>query len=260
MVYLPNLNIAQERLGDGEMTVKIAICDDSAEDIACLSTALFAYEPSFEITSYVNGKTLLDEFLEGNHLVDLLFLDIYMPEINGIEIAKKLCTRYKDVKIIFLSSSKDFYPEAYEVFAFNYIVKPFDRERLYAVLDRALEELRRESGQKIVIGFKGTVHRVDCKDIQYIESQNRILLFHLTDERVLQCYGRLDEILKELPEQSFFRCHQSFIINLFYVMEMREDYFQVGKTVISISRKYSKQVKKQYYAYLFSKLGGGGPQ
>ncbi|HEX3075244.1 MAG TPA: LytTR family DNA-binding domain-containing protein [Lachnospiraceae bacterium] len=242
------------------MPVKIAICDDSAEDVACLSTALFAYDPSFEITSYINGKILLDEFLEGNHLVDLLFLDIYMPEINGIEAAQKIRTRYKDMKIIFLSSSKDYYPQAYEVFAFNYIVKPFERKRLYTVLDRAFEELRRESSHKIGIEFKGTVHRVDCRDIQYIESQNRLLLFHLADESVLQCYGRLEELLKELPEQSFFRCHQSFIINLAYVIEMREDHFRVGKTVISISRKYSKQVKKQYYAYLFSKMGGGGPQ
>jgi len=242
------------------MSIKITICDDSAEDIAQLSAALYAYDPLFEITSFISGKTLVDEFLEANHAADLLFLDIYMPGINGIETAQKIRTRHKEVKIIFLSSSKDHYPQAYEVFAFNYIVKPFDRERLYAVLDRALDELRRESDYKIRIEFKGTVHNVDCRDIQYIESQNRVLLFHLADGNVLHCYGKLEEILKGLPEQSFVRCHQSFIINLAYAAEMGENHVRVGQTMISISRKYSKHVKNQYYTSLFSHMGGGSFQ
>lgn len=213
---------------DGCMPVKIVICDDAAEDAAQLANALSAYDPLFEITSYASGKRLMEECLDGGFDADILFLDIYMPEIDGIRTAQEIRARRRDVKIIFLSSSTDHYPQAYEVFAFNYIVKPFDRKRLYAVLDRALDELRKESGYKIRIRYKGTVNSVDCRDIRYIESRDKLLLFHLAGESVQCCYGKLDEILQELPEQSFFRCHQSFLVNLSHVTEIGDQYFRLG--------------------------------
>lgn len=239
------------------MSVKITICDDVAEDIAQLSDVLSAYDPLFEITSFTSGEMLVDESLDDSFTTDILFLDIYMPGIDGIKTAQEIRARHNDVKIIFLSSSKDHYPQAYEVFAFNYIVKPFNRERLYAVLSRALDELRKESGYKIRIQYKGAAHSVDCRDIWYIESQDKLILFHLADESVLQCYGKLDEILRELPEQSFVRCHQSFLVNLSHVTEIGDNYFRIGQTMIGISRKYGKEAKDRYYACLFSHMGGG---
>ena len=239
------------------MPIKIVICDDAAEDLKLLSDALTAYDSSFEIVTYSSGQTLIDEFRDFNLSVDLLFLDIYMPGIDGIQTAQEIRARCRDVKIIFLSSSKDHYPQAYEVFAFNYIVKPFDPERLYAVLNRALDELRKESEYKIPIQYKGTAHSVDCRDILYIESRDKLLLFHLADESALQCYGKLDEILNELPERFFFRCHQSFIVNLSHVTEVSDNYFRIGQTMIGISRKYGKEAKDRYYACLFAHMSGG---
>jgi DNA-binding LytR/AlgR family response regulator len=224
-----------------------------------LSAVLSAYDPSFEIITYADGQTLVDEFMDFDLSVDILFLDIYMPGIDGIKTAQEIRAKRKDVIIVFLSSSKDFYPQAYEVFAFNYIVKPFDRERLYAVLTRALDELGKESGYKIRIQYKGAAHSVDCRDIRYIESRDKLILFHLANESVLQCYGKLDEILGELPEKSFFRCHQSFLVNLSHVTELGDNYFRIGQTVIGISRKYGKEAKDRYYACLFSHMGGGQP-
>lgn len=239
------------------MPIQIAVCDDSAEDTKLLSDALLAYDSSFEIVTYSSGQALIDEFRDFNLSVDLLFLDIYMPGIDGIQTAQEIRARCRDVKIIFLSSSKDHYPEAYEVFAFNYIVKPFDRERLCAVLNRALDEFRKESSYKISIQYKGTSHSVDCRDILYVESRDKLLLFHLAEESSLQCYGKLDEVLKELPERSFFRCHQSFIVNLSHVTEVSDNYFRIGQTLIGISRKYGKEAKDRYYACLFARMGGG---
>ncbi len=239
------------------MPVRIAVCDDRIEDIEQLSNALFAYDPLFEIISYSSGKMLMDELLEGNFTADLLFLDIYMPQLDGIKTAQKIRDIQKDLKIIFLSSSKEHYPQAYEVFAFNYIIKPFDLERLYTVLNRALDELKKDNMYKICIQYKGTVHSIDCRQIWYIESKNKILLFHLANESILQCYGKLEEMMKELPNQYFFRCHQSFLVNLAHVMEAGDAYFRVGQTMVSISRKYVKEAKERYYACLFSQMNGG---
>lgn len=237
------------------MSIKVTICDDTEEEINLLTKALSAYPTSFEIITFNSGKALIDELQEDSFYCDILFLDIYMPELDGIETAKKIRSKQQEVKIIFLSSSKDHYPQAYEVFAFNYIEKPFSKERLYAVLDRVVLELRKESGYKICIQYKGAVHNVDCRDIAYIESQDKLLLFHFSDGNTLQCYGRLDNILEELPGKFFIRCHQSFLINLSKVTEMKENYLKLGQVMISVSRKYIKDVKEQYYEYLFSNMG-----
>jgi len=143
------------------MPVKITICDDTAEDIDLLSSTLSAYDPLFEITTFTSGKALMDELMEDSFSADILFLDIYMPEMDGIRTAKQIRSTNKELKIIFLSSSRDHYPQAYEVFAFNYLEKPLSRERLYSVLDRALGEIRKESGYKINIQYKGAVHNVN---------------------------------------------------------------------------------------------------
>jgi DNA-binding LytR/AlgR family response regulator len=239
------------------MPIKIAICDDMAEDIELLSDALYTYDHSFEIITYTNGGALIDEFRDSSLAVDILFLDIYMPGIDGVKTAQRMRSGRKDIKIIFISSSKDYYQQAYEVFAFNYILKPFDRERLYCVLDRAIDEITRESSHKIQFSYKSTVYSVDCRDILYIESMNKLIMFHLTDGSTLQCYDKLDRIAKELPEQFFIRCHQSFIVNTSYITGMGENHFCMGQTVISISKKHLKPAKDQYYAYLFSRMGGG---
>jgi DNA-binding LytR/AlgR family response regulator len=239
------------------MPIKIAICDDSLEDIVQLSSALSAYDSLIEITTFASGEMLLAAFLEANFSVDLIFLDIYMSGIDGIKTAQEIRSKHKEVKIIFLSSSNDYYPQAYDVFAFNYIIKPFEKERLYAVLERALDELHKEHGYKIRIQYKGVAHSVDCRDILYIESKDKLLLFYLADEDVLQCYGKLDEMLKELPAQSFFRCHQSFVVNLFHVTEIADHYFRIRQNIIGISRKYAKQAKQRYYTCLFSDMDGG---
>jgi DNA-binding LytR/AlgR family response regulator len=241
------------------MPIKIAVCDDAAEDTELLTKALSTYDPLIEIFTYPSGKALVDEFLDADSDIDLLFLDIYMPGIDGITTAQKIHVQYPKLKIIFLSSSKDHYLQAYEVFAFNYILKPFDRERLYAVLDRAIDEIGKEQGRKICIQYKSSVHSVDCRDICYIESRDRLLLFHLSNGETLQCYEKMDEMIQELPEQFFIRCHQSFIVNVRHVTEMGENHFRIGQVVIGISRKYLKLAKDQYYGYLFSHLDGEQP-
>jgi len=239
------------------MPIKIVICDDMAEDIELLSAALYIYDSSFEITTYTKEETLLDELLYSKPLVDILFLDIYMPGIGGIKTAQRICRERKDIKIIFISSSKEFYPQAYEVFAFNYILKPFDRGKLYSVLDRAMDEIRREHSYKIQFSYKSTMYNVDSRDILFIESMDKLILYHLSDKSTLQCYGKLDNIEKELPKQSFIRCHQSFIVNTSYITEMGETHFRVGQVVIGISKKHIKNAKDQYYAYLFSHIDKG---
>ena len=186
------------------------------------------------------------------------FLDIYMPGLNGIEIASQIRTIMNDVKIIFISSSNEHYPEAYDVFAFNYIIKPLNPKKLNSVLDQALMNITKERSQQIQFSYKATNYRILCRDILYIESRDKIIFFHRTDKTTLQCYTKLDDILKQLPQESFIRCHQSFVVNIFHITEMTENRFRIGPTVISISKKYQKVSKDKYLEYLFTHMNNKG--
>ncbi|WP_372998644.1 LytR/AlgR family response regulator transcription factor [Lutispora sp.] len=239
------------------MAIKIAICDDNKEDAELLEKALYNYDDTFEIIAYNNGEMLIDDFLDDNISADILFLDIYMPGIDGVKTAERIRSRNKDIKIIFTSLSKDHFQQAYEVFAFNYILKPLNIERLYCVLDRALDELRSENNYKISFKYKSSIHIIDWRDILYMESQDKLILFHMTDGSKLQCYGKLDDIEPKLPEESFIRCHQSFIVNAAHINKMGEAHFSIGQVMISISKKRLKHAKEKYYTYLFSHMGRG---
>jgi DNA-binding LytR/AlgR family response regulator len=177
-----------------------------------------------------------------------------MSGMTGIETAQKLRAILKDVIIIFISSSDEFYPQAYDVFAFNYLMKPLNREKLYRVLDTAFGDMHRGGQQKISISYKSTVYSVDCREILYLESQDKIILFHMQDKSEYKCYGRLDDILKLLPFDQFIRCHQSYAVNRLHINEMGENHFRIGKVGISISKKHIKHAKENYLAYLFQTM------
>ncbi len=239
------------------MSVQIAVCDDHPEDIKILSDALYNYDPTFGISAYSGGESFLAACAEHEVPFDLIFLDIYMPGLSGIETAKKAKETIRDMKIIFLSSSNEHYPEAYDVFAFNYLLKPLDPQKLKRVLDEALADIAKERLQQISFRYKGTTRRLDCRDIQYIESKDKMVCFHMADKTSYQCYEKMDEILKKVPEEYFIRCHQSFAVNILHVSEMADNRFRVDPAVIGISKKYMASAKDKYFGYLFGHMNKG---
>jgi DNA-binding LytR/AlgR family response regulator len=239
------------------MSIKIGICDDKANDIKMLSEALYEYDHSFKITTYMNAESLLEDLYDSKILFDILFLDIYMPGLNGVEAAGKIRARMNDTIIIFFSSSDEHYAEAYEVFAFNYLLKPIDKVKLNRTLDQALANLSKESQKQIRFSYKAKTYRIFCKDIRYIESKDKIIYFHMSNHNILQCYAKMDDILKQLPEELFIRCHQSFTVNIVPISEMGDKYFRIDNEVISISKKYLKYAKDKYFEYLFAHLNRG---
>lgn len=176
-----------------------------------------------------------------------------MPGLNGIEIAAKIRDSMKDVKIIFVSSSKEHYPEAYDVFAFNYLIKPLNQEKLNRVLDKAFINITNSNdrSQQIQFSYKGINYHLLFKDILYIESRDKIIYFNIAGRPTLKCYAKLEDILKKLPEESFIRCHQSFAVNIYHVAQMGKNHFTIGSDIINISKKYHKVAKEKYFDYLF---------
>ncbi|MEI7883836.1 MAG: LytTR family DNA-binding domain-containing protein [Clostridia bacterium] len=240
------------------MSIRIGICDDNQEDIRVLTKALYDYDATLQISAFKCGEALIENWLEYNTIYDILFLDIYMPKQSGIEVANKIREKMKYTKIIFISSSKDHYSDAYDVFAFNYLLKPLNLNKLKLVLEQALNDISQERREHITISYKGKNFRIFCRDIQYMESKDKLISFHLANKAILQCYGQLDDLLEKLPKESFIRCHQSFCVNIYYISEMGDKHFRVDPVVIGISKKYLKSAKEKYFAYLFTNLNQRG--
>lgn len=158
----------------------------------------------------------------------------------------------RDVIIIFVSYSNEYYCEAFDVFAFNYIIKPVTPDQLNKLMDQALLIINKERRSQIQFSYKSKNYRIFCRDILYVESRDKIILFHMVDNTVMQCYAKLEEISKQLSGDTFIRTHQSFIVNIYHVYEMSEHYLRVGSSIINISKKYQKSAKDKYFEYHFT--------
>ncbi|MHB1454050.1 MAG: LytR/AlgR family response regulator transcription factor [Saccharofermentanales bacterium] len=241
-------------LGGVLISIHIAICDDNPDDCSIMSRALLSYDSTFQIAEYSDGESLLEDCLCPKMPFDLIFMDIYMPGMNGLTTVGKIRNHSKDAKIVFVSSSKDHYPEAYSLFAFNYILKPIRQEQVDSVLEQACSNIFRERRQQLNFDYKNVHYRIYTRDIQYIESRNKVICFHMADGTELLCYKKLDEVLSQLPGSIFVRCHQSFAVNFIYLSRFEKNCLSIDAVSINVSRRYIADVKAKYVTFLFNHM------
>ncbi len=229
----------------------IAVCDDERtvrEDIAGKIEFLF---PETDVFLYESGNILL----QSEENFDIVFLDIQMKGINGMDTAKKLRESGSDAVIIFVTALEEYVYQAFDVDAFHYLVKPFERAKFYEILNRAVhrreEEKKRMSAKEeksISIKCGRVTSKVYLKDIIYAEVFNRKIILHTTDGK-LEFYGKLSDLEKELKE-GFFRPHRAYLIQLRYVLkyDAASITMENGQSVIMAKQKYETFVKK-YFEY-----------
>lgn len=233
------------------MALKIAVCDDVLADRQRLISLIKAEDPYCECSSYKSGETLLWDFENGTHF-DIFFLDIFMESMSGMEAAKRIRIDDPNALLIFVSSSDDFYRESYDLYAFNYLIKPLAEDKLTEVLRRAIQHLGRDTDQVVRFSFNNSLHTVRCSQLLYLTSDKHIVNFHLINGETLKSYGKLDDFVTQLPSEVFVRCHQSYIINLKHVTDMTTGEFMLGEVKVPVSRKYSVQAREKYRKFMFS--------
>ncbi len=233
------------------MALKIAICDDTLPDRQRLISLIKEKNIYCECTTYESGEMLLWDFENGTRF-DIIFLDIFMEGITGVETAKRIRIIDSNTLLIFVSSSNDFYRESYDLYAFNYLIKPLVQDKLNEVLCRAVEHLNKDTEQVVRISFRGSLHTIRCSQILYLSSEQHSVNFFLKNGEILKSYGKLDDFLSQLPSESFMRCHQSYIVNLIYVKAMTMSKFTLSEVSIPISRRYSEHARSKYCTQMFS--------
>lgn len=233
------------------MVLKIAVCDDVAADMQRLISLIKTEDSYCQCTAYKSGEMLLWD-VENGSCFDIFFLDIFMEGMSGVETAKRIRIADPNALLIFVSSSSDFYRESYDLYAFNYLIKPLTGDKLTEVLRRAIQHLGKDTNQVVRFYFNNSLHRVSCSQILYLTSDKHLVNFHLINGETLKSYGKMDDFVSQLPEKIFLRCHQSYMVNLKHVTGMTISEFILGPLKVPISRKYSVNAREKYQEFMFA--------
>ncbi len=208
--------------------ITIAICDDEPAMVREISGQLSGYMAergpvSYCVNSYSSGRALLESGCDH----DLIFLDIQMDRPDGMETAKMLRRRGERGLLIFVTVLKECVFDAFEVEAFDYLIKPLDDSRFKRTMDRAIGALEQRAEKSIVVQRGGSCRVVPLSQIVYCEVQGRKVYLHLSGGETIDYYERLDDLERRLDGR-FFRCHRSYLVDLEYVRGYRD-----GQAVLS---------------------------
>ncbi|MAX70336.1 MAG: DNA-binding response regulator [Flavobacteriaceae bacterium] len=187
--------------------------------------------------------------------VDLIFLDINMPEISGIAFAKSI---NKDVKIIFTTAYRDYAVEGFDLQAVDYLLKPISFERLVKAVNRYFEVhntlkqtdvLPDETNTFIFVRADRKMIKIDFDSILYIESYSDYIKIHLDKQDTIITRETISAIEAKLPNNSFLRIHRSFIICLEKIQSFTNEHITINRKALPISRSYKKDVLKTLEKY-----------
>ena len=237
--------------------LRIAICDDNAEFVQQITEMINIWpsKPAGTICStFYNG----DELVNAHNILpfDIILLDIVMPLANGIEVAREIRQNDKNVKIVFLTSSPEFAVESYTVKANNYLLKPVNMSALHISLDEFLQEIC-VNLQTITVKSLYSVQKIPLNNIEYVEAQNKHILFTLIDNTVVETTEPLHVHESRLTlADGFFKCHRSYIVNINCIdtYTSREITMQSGCR-IPIARSCQKEFESAYFSVIFGKAG-----
>lgn len=238
--------------------LRIAVCDDSKEILEQMKTVFenWADAPSgTDVQFFSEGDSL--ECAHNTDPFDIIFLDVLMPVLNGIELARGIRQKDKRVKIVFFTSSAEYAVDSYSVKANGYLLKPLDPPKLYAVLDELAQEVKQE-GRMITLWNENTVRRIEVDRIEYVESQNKHTLFWLVDRESILSSTPLYEVEEWLSgTHSFFKCGRSYIVNMRYIDTYTDkEARMLSGCRVPISRRVCSRFEEAYFEYLFATKGG----
>ena len=223
--------------------MKIAICDDEEKVREILLRKVGAAFPEDTIDTFSSGE----ELLKASEVPDILLLDIKMPGISGMEVAKRFRERADKTVIIFITGEEQYVFDSFDVQAFHYLVKPFSDQKLEEVLNKAKELITKEKRQPekkyVMVNSGGSHIRICLSDVIYAEVFNSKVIVHTTDSDI-QYYGRLTE-LEKLAGEDFFRTHRAYLVHLKFVKkyDATNVYLKKGQALVS-KQNYPKLVQK----------------
>lgn len=243
--------------------MKIGIIDDEREAREQLRREIAKFEAEYDTEFEVCEFDCAAAYLSaGDSACDILYLDIDMPQMTGMELAEKIRETNHEVIIIFCTNLEQFALNGYSVSALGFIVKPVQWYSFHMYLDRALKIVRQRtrSGEgaprgSIVIKDGAVSRIIDAADIRYVEVRQHYLLYNIKDpERgegtVLQTRGSMQDTARLLGPYGFARCSASFLVNLSAITAVSRMDVHMGQDTLRIGRTYRDSFTKEFTRFM----------
>ena len=230
--------------------IRVAIVEDEAavrdQLMGYVQRYMRQYDAQIEVTMFTDGV----EILEGYRPVyDIIFLDVEMQHLDGMETASRIRALDSDVLLIFITNMAQYAIRGYEVDALDFVLKPVSYYQFSTKLERALQRIQRRRGGQIALQVGGGVQLLNTDDILYLETRDRLLHYH-TAADTWSVRGSLQKAEKELAPYHFARCNQCYLVNLRHVTGVQNDFVQIGKEQLEISRRQRVALLAAVAAYV----------
>ncbi len=233
--------------------INISVVDDQFDDFKRLEEYLLRFskenDMTFNIVHYKDALELFDDYKKA----DVIFMDVDMPHLNGIDAAQKLRKIDKNVALVFVTNMVQYAIKGYEVNALDYVLKPLNYAKFSSVIKKALHSLEENQDTQLFLKTVGGGKKIYQSEIIYIEIENHLLMIH-TEKQTINSWGSLKDISKNLPE-NFIRCSKDTIVNIKYIASIDKDTIELEKTEdkVYISRSMRKEFLTKLSQYMVKK-------
>ena len=231
--------------------MRIGVCDDDEVFRAEVSCYIKPYQDNnkqITVCEFASGEDLVSAYAN-NRQFDILFLDILMNDLSGVQTAEIIRKTDKNVIIIFITNYSGYVPETFRVGAFQFLMKPVRQGDFAKEFERATE-LHRINHYKYLVKQKDKTYILEISKINYIESSGRHILV-VTENNELDCVGKISDEEKKLAGYNFVKCHQGYLVNAGYIklIESNKVHLTTGKE-IPLSRHFRTRVKTAFGNYI----------
>lgn len=217
--------------------LRIAIAEDEAEYRMQLTEFLRQYGENYsvemEVSCFSNGVDLVQDYQPE---YDIILLDIAMPDLDGMEAARRIRQVDEQVVLVFITQMAQYAINGYEVGALDFLLKPVNYDVFAMKLTKAIRRAESREGKRIVLTLQSGVQVLQTRDIYYVEIQNHVLHYH-TNQGEFSLRGTMQKAQQELEPYHFSRCSNWCLVNLAYVSQVDKSVAVVAGTPLDISRR-----------------------
>ena len=244
-------------IGVNEMkTLNVILCDDDADSIERMRAHVIQLCRDFGAEANIiccsDGDMLLDKYQADT---DILFLDVEMPLLDGIQAAEQIRAKDERVVIVFMSRFERYAIKGYYAGAWRYLLKPVDWDTFRKELEIPVNKIL--FGKTQTLSFKNDlgVYAIPLDKILYLEVNSKKNVDIHTDNDCFECYRTMENLQSQLPAETFFRCHKSFIVNLDYISSIENETITLlNGSKILLSRRRKQEFMLQYMDHAMKAL------
>lgn len=231
--------------------VNIFICDDDVNFTEYLKFFISKnYGKNLSITVLNSCKDLLNMVEVQEMIPDILVMDINLKDGNGIDTVDRLQGKNPKIKVIYLTGLISYATAIFKTNPSYFLVKPLNENKLCEAIDKVLSEIDSKKEETIIIKSNGSEVVLLQKDIVFLESQGRKVIFHLNNDEKKEVYTKIDDLENEMGA-AFVRSHKSFLINMQYIIERtNNEFFLSNGLTVPISKPKLKEAKMKFISYL----------